>query len=272
MHQYDFLYLVEEYLHWLWQLVKLLAPFIDPDQEPERPPDWWYEYFEWWEWYYPLRNNNWRPTENVCRNALWALRRLLGRWITEEAEYRRDQAVSAVRQFTGHVREGYSTFEAWVGAVSARVGSGISGWAWDLSQAAQRLYSWLPEDIRQNITTWVDKLRGVQEEVWSWVLARYEEARQFAYDARSWINNLGQTVRDWWEEAHALLDDFRRDPFGFITERLGSPWRKLVTFAEEAIDYYYNLWSQYAKRLAEFLDNPLLWLYDRVESFLVERW
>jgi len=269
VHEFGFTDILGWLFHGVYQLIRYIAPYISPDPETGSPPSWWYRFWTPGDWYWNLDGNqvpNWDWIWRWRLAAYW----LLEAWIQEIGEWAWDYAVDVVRYFTGYVRHNYSTFENWCAALRSRTGTWVPWWASDLANAAQALYLWLPESIRSGWESWAQIWDTIKDDVWGWVQDRYEEARQLAYDAINWITDLGQAVRTWYDIAHNWLDDFRSDPWGHVTGWLGEPWQKLVTFCTGALTFFYNLWGTYAPDIGAFWDNPLLWLYDRAEDFVLD--
>lgn len=277
------------------QKIRDLMPdwVIRAEKMAKMPPSWWYKFKRWEEWYYatdadgyPLAH--WFPAYFDC---CWSW---LGLWVDEVGKWAYEEAVAIVRQFTGLVQFGYSTFQGWITALWDRVGGFVPWFADSIADAAIKLYNWLPYEIRSGLKSWADLFTGIINQVHQWAQDRYDDVRNWYYGLRVQIQDWIIQVRGWWLMAHDFLDDFRHNaenrvrewlggawqwlvnfwnnPVGTITGYLGETWTKLYTFARDCLTFWYNLWGQYATDIGAFWGNPLRWLYDRVEDFLVSRW
>jgi hypothetical protein len=163
-----------------------------------------------------------------------------------------------------------------------------------LADAVTKLYGWLPPEIRAGIRSWTELFGSIIDQVQQWAQDRYDGARAWYEGTRLTIEAWVGEIRSWWQTAAGWLDDFRynakarvlawlgatwswlealwNDPFGVITGYLGETWTKLYSFARDCLTFWYNLWGQYGSEIGAFWGNPLRWLYDRVESFLVSIW
>ncbi|GAI57306.1 unnamed protein product, partial [marine sediment metagenome] len=108
-----------------------------------------------------------------------------------------------------------------------------------------------------------------------------------------WYVEMGVALTEWWEWARDALSEIVADVYAWLTRSLGaawdflvwfwgdpgsalasllSPWwAKLVTFTTDCLDFWYNLWGSYAEDLAEFLADPLDFLWDHGEAWLNRR-
>ena len=266
---------------------------IRSDTMDKMPPDWWYKFKQWERWYYATDVDG-RPLPhwfNVYFDCCWSW---LGFWIQEVGDWAWEKALDLVRLFTGFVQFGYATFESWVTAIRNRVGTYVPWFANSLAHATYRLWQWLPPEIRDGIQTWQAIWGNIINTVQQWAQSRYDDVRGWYWGARRTLERWVNDLHSWWQYAHGWLDDFRHnaearvrqwlggawswlvafwnDPYGAITGYLGETWNKLYSFARDALVFWYNLWGQYSEEIGEFWSNPLRWLYDRVEDYLVEKW
>jgi len=72
-------------------------------------------------------------------------------------------------------------------------------------------------------------------------------------------------------EAWSFLIWFWSDPTGAIASWLSPYWDVFITFAQDCLDYWYNIWGSYAEELAEFLEDPMEFLWDVGEDWLNQR-
>jgi len=266
---------------------------IRSDTMDKMPPDWWYKFKRWERWYYATDADG-RPLQHwfpVYFDCCWSW---LGFWIEEVGDWAWEKALELVRLFTGFVQFGYATFESWVTAIRNRVGTYIPWFSTSLADAARLLYNWLPPEIRDGVKTWQAIWSDIIRVVHDWAMTRYDTVRSWYWGARQTLEGWVSDLRSWWLAAASFLDDFRynaearvrqwlggawdwlvsfwNNPFGTITGYLGETWNKLYAFARDALEFYYNLWGQYSQEIGAFWSNPLRWLYDRVEDYLVEKW
>jgi len=289
---YSWLDLLQWYLHWLWQYIREIAPFIAPTAEAEIPA-FWFEYFSANDWLWNV-DDDWVPNETCIRNALWALRRLIRRWIEEYVDYIKEVTINYVQSSTGSVLHLFDTFSDWIENLWVKVGLVIPWWCDDVVDGLGDLYGWLPPVIRTAVNTWDDIWDGIKTAVKDWAKDRFDDAKVKALNAWSWVWNTGYSLKDWWDAAAQWLDDFRLNAVARVKGYLGAAWTTLSTFATEACGFYYNLWGGWATDIADFFENcgsywyqvwlsyadsltsfladPPGYIYDRIEDELCKRW
>lgn len=278
---------------WVKWLIFILVPGLSPPYQSVHPPSWFQYTYKDQVWKDNLDSNN-RPTLNFCKyyiRAVWNyfLHRIQGQW--EDAI---GGAQRVIMNGLGALRHGYGTYSDWIEGVFARVGQGALTWADDLLAAANRLYLWLPEGIRQGLHSWEDIFLYWYGQAKLWVVQQFGSALAAASNAWDWVVASGQAIKAWYEHVRTWVLDWAEnagervwgllgaagrwllsawgDPWGTITGILGPAWSSLVSWADGPLNYYYNLWGSYATMLGEFLADPLGWLYDRAETELVRRW
>ncbi|GAH26761.1 unnamed protein product [marine sediment metagenome] len=263
--------ILEWYLHGIWQNVLIWIPLLRPSPEPYYPPQFWYEYWPRAWWNYGLDSTR-RPDANWVWRWLTAVKEAFRVKVQNVGDVARDAAAVIVRYWLGYVQGAYTTFQAWIMAVEGRVGWWIPGWASNLADAAQRLYNWLPSAIRYSWQTWDQIWENIKASVRAWARARYDAAVGWASASWNWVTGWGNVFISWYNAAYLWLRAFQADPVGMVIGWLGPQWARLVRFALDCLDFWYNLWGSYAAILADFLADPLGWLYDRAEDELVRRW
>lgn len=234
--------------------------------------------------------------ETVCQYYLYNWRHYVSeawdRLTQERVEWARNAAVNIVRTFTGWVQHGYANFAAWIEAIRNRVGTWVPYFASHLAGAIQITWGRLPTVIRDGRRTFTEWANGLIDDATDWIEGAINAAKKIANDAWNWITSTGSTLKDWWDAAHAWLDDLRsnfttrvkgalgsvwgwlvafwNDPYGTVAGWLGDAWRKVLTFSKGAFTFWYNLWANYADDLGEFLTNPFQFLYERAEDWIIE--
>ena len=294
-HRYSLGSIIGWAVYWVWQWIRYLLPdiIIRPDRVGSNPPYWWYSFASWSDWAYCVGYDG---IPRACwydhyREALIAA---LGAWVSEVGDWASSAATNAVKGWLGYIWYGYSSFSSWLLALWRRVGEVLPGWAYNVADALNRLYLWIPSQIRYGLQSWSSLFDSITNGVKDWVRSIYDYARGRALAAWDWIIASGQTLTWWYNSAHSWLDDFRynasvrvrgwlgsawdwlvgfsQNPAGVILAQLGVAWIRLRLFAENAVTFYFNLWSEYASEIGEFWGDPLGWLYDRAEDYLVSKW
>jgi hypothetical protein len=294
-HRYSIGQIAGWTLDGVWQWIRKEVPdwIIEPRHVSRGPPGWWGSVKTWGDWYYCVASDG-HPQSCWFSNYIDACWKLLGKWIDEAADDVGDAVSGAVRSWVGYVQGGFSNFSDWIKWLQGLTGGYLPWWASSLADAADRLYWWLPAEIRQGYTSWSDLWEGIKASVRDWARARYDDAKAWADGAWQWVLNQGATLKGWYDAAGAWLDDFRQnaservrgwlgtawdwivgfwnDPYGTITGTLGDSWEALKTAARDALPFWYNLWGSYADEIGAFWGDPLGYLYDRVEDFLSDKW
>lgn len=183
----------------------------------------------------------------------------------------RDWAVDIIRATLGVLSAGYGTFAHWINSHDLKIGGVLPWWCFNLIDGLAQLWDRLPEPIRDRIKSWADWLDAFLQGVRNWAQDRYDAFRKFADDAWKWVAGAGQTLHNWWNTAHVWLDDWRSNWWTRIKDKLGSPWTQLITFASGSLMFWYNLWSGHGSDIGGLLSDPLRWLYDRVENWILEK-
>jgi len=258
-------------LRGIGQLALDLIPLLSPWPEHGPPPNWW-----WWtcgvqDWY-SHRDRNDVPDRAFIESWLRAAWAALGHWIEEIGDYARDQAGDRVRGWIGYVQYGFSNFSQWIQATYLRLGNGMVWWSDTAIHALDKLYQWLPPEIRLGLRSWAATWDWIVDRAKSWVQATYNLAISLGSQAWGWAITTGNRLDGWYQSAHGVLDEFRANPSGFILSRLGPTWGLLTGFALSALPFYVGLWGSHASELANFLADPAGWIYDRLEAYLERIW
>jgi hypothetical protein len=270
-HAYALIDIASWTLHWIVQKILDIVPLVEPAPESSTPPSWWYKHYSYYDYVYALRTGN-VPSSELCDRALRCLWLVLGDWVEEVGKWSRDEARSWTRVITGFVPSRYSNLAAWSGFLESVTGGWVPNWTTSLASGLARLWYLLPQSVRDGAASWPSLFAQARDDAISYIRSLYDVFTQYAYGAYYYVLTTGEELKQWYNGAHTLLDEFRVNPAAFIVARLGDTWSRLSSFDRDALIFYYNLWSLYAKTLAEFLADPLGWLYSRAERFLVERW
>lgn len=260
---------------------------------PHDPPGWWYNWFSWGDWWNGS-DNDYHPFPDLGNKWLVGCWRLLEDFISESARWFTSEVNNSLRGLLGNLPGYFASFGAWVQILSDRLGSGFMYWAGDLFEAVNRLYSWIPNEVRLGGVSWSSLFDIVKGTVWGWVLARYESARDQASQSIAWLSQWGNQIAGWYQRNQAWLADFashptavivaalgpawswlenfQRNPTGFVLGVLGTTWARLVTFDQGPLTYLYNMWSQYRNVLSDFLADPGAWIMARIEAELNRIW
>ena len=268
---YSFHTVASNVVHGVTQAVKVVVPLVSPDAENANPPAWWFLYWNWSDWWSNLDSNR-RPNLDWCFHWTVGSLRLVGAYAESVADNARDAAKNTVRQWIGYARHGFSNFSDWVDNLWGKIGAASFSWASSLTDAATWLRGRLPQTIREGLQSWQSIWDGIKNAAIDWARARYEDARAWASGAYTWVLGTGETLRNWHARAQVWVDDFRQNTYTRVTGLLGATWTRLVTFAGGSLTFWNNLWGSHADDIGKFFGNPLQFLYDRAEDFLVSRW
>jgi len=240
--------------------------FINP---PESAPECWLWSYGGWLWRSLRANRDARGTWTgmMLQAAANGFERLAN-WARDNG---RDRAVDFIRGIIGTLASGHATFSSWITFLSSKLGGYLPAWCSTAVDGLNQIWDRLPWQIRDRVLSWSAWIDGFLSSVRGWVQARYDQFRNLASQAWSWITASGEMLRNWWSGAHAFLDDWRLNWWSRIVAKLGSPWTQLVTFASGSLMFWYNLWTTYGAQIGGLLSNPFQWLYDRLENWILER-
>lgn len=258
-------------LHGLGQKALDLIPLVDPWAEPNYPPTWWYNYDSASNWRAHL-NGRYIPDTWLIDQYLRYCWRMVGFYAEEVGTWAKGEWETWVRGVVGYVLYSYENFSKWIDAVGTRLGAGMVSWGLNAVDALWKVWNWLPAEVRSNLQSWATFLTFWIQKAKDWVVATYNEYITWGTNAWAWVIATGRVLRDWWDVAHALLDEFRANPTGFILARLGEAWSWLVWFRNNCLGFYASLWSLYASDLAAFLADPAGWIWSRLEAYVERIW
>jgi len=246
---YSFSECVGIWWHGKWQAVLLAIPLIKPEREGNKAPAWFRHWVPTWLWAYWLDDDR-RPTTTWLYWYDYAAHNTFLSWFDDLKNRAVSDSLYWVAGWTGKPKHGYYTLEQWLEAVWTRVQSSLPEWIRQVSGA---------------ITTAYNDLKV-------WARSRYDDALAKVATLWTWLDTVGSLLRAFYDATHTWITNFKENPAGVILGVLGGTWGRLVTFDQGALSYFYNLWGSYRQTLAEFIVDPLGFLYDRAELFLVNKW
>ena len=270
-HQYSMWQIASWIAHWQAQHIRDKAPYISPASEYGGPPTWWHYFYTQWDWW----NNfyaNYVPTPSLINLACRGTWRLIGLWVDEVGDWAKDTAQDVVRGWIGYVKYGLVTFSDWIYWLEGVTGIYVPWWALSLADAATRLHNWLPSDIRSALISWYDKFLGWYNAANAWALGQFQAARNWVANTAPWLLTGYNTVRAWYDNVANWVTNFRNDPYGTVVGWLGGAWTAWTGVCTGIVDFYNNVWQPFKVDVFAFFDHPMLFLYDKVEDYLCERW
>jgi hypothetical protein len=270
-HRFDLGEIIAWILHGLWQTILDLIPLVDPWPESFTPPPWWTTWNSGSDWSAHLDWQN-RPDSHLIECWIRGSWRNLGVWVEEVGAWARDSAKDGVRSWIGWARDGWDRFDDWIDSIGIRVGRWLPYWSESVIDGLNKVWDWLPFEIRHNWLSWGEIFDALVERARQWVRDAYAWLISQGWAAWLWVVAIGFAIRDWWDDARSTLDEFRANPGAFILSRLGTLWDRLRWFSDNALDFYVNLWSTHARDLVDFLADPPGWMYDRLEAYLERLW
>lgn len=222
---------------------------VKPEREGNKAPAWFRAVYPAWYWAYYLDSDD-RPTHIWLKNYFHASERLVKTWLEDLRGRAVTDAGQWVWSWTGGPRHGYSTLADWLDAAWTRVQSELPDWIWQVSGA---------------ITTAYNDLK-------TWARSRYDAALPKVATLWTWLETTGSLLSAFYDGVGTWIANFKQNPSTVILGVLGGTWARLVTFDQGALSYFYNLWGSYRQTLADFIADPLGYLWDRAEGFLLSKW
>ena len=145
-------------------------------------------------------------------------------------------------------------------------------WAINLADGVTRLYMWLPSDIRSAATSWYDKLRGWYDAANAWAWGQFQAAKDWVANNAPWAIDWINFLINWYNAVGQWIVNFRNNPYGTIVGWLGSAWNAWIGIRNEIVNFHNNVWQPFKADMFAFFDHPMLFLYDKTEDYLCERW
>jgi hypothetical protein len=271
MHTYS----IDQIIGWLrdglWWFVLSTIGLARFAVVPSQPPAWWYRWWSYQDWY-GGSDDDWHPGRELAERYILGAWRLLGEWVDESAEKFASSALTLARALIG-------TLPGWAGTVARglvalldRIGEGVLIWASNAIQAAQRLYDWLPLEIKVAGMSWATLFEFVKNSVKSWVQTTYA---QFVSDARTaieWARNQGTFLVTWYNSVGNWLTAFKLSPKSLIDSLYGSGLAAAIHLATDAGPWLYSLWAIYHAEVSAFVADPGAWIKARLEAELNRIW
>ncbi len=246
---YSFSEVIGIWWHGRWQAVLLAIPLIKPGREGNKAPAWFRVWYASWVWAAYLDSDR-RPTEQWRLFYDFAARGLFYSWLDDLRGRAVQDAANRVWTWTGGPRHGYPTLADWLQAAWVRVQSELPEWIWQVSGAITTAYN------------------GVI----AWARARYDDSLAKVATLWTWLQVTGSLLGAFYNEVGTWIANFAQNPRLVILGVLGGTWDRLITFDQGALSYFYSLWGSYRQTLADFLADPLGWMYDQAEDFLLSKW
>jgi len=268
---YSFSECIGIWWHGKWQAVLLAIPLIKPEREGNKAPAWFRHWVPDWLWAYWLDDDR-RPTTTWLYWYDYAAHNTFLSWFNALADRAINDSLYWVAGWTGKPKHGHYTLEGWLEAIRTRVGSWVPGWTTTLAVGLDALYWKLPVSIRGGYGSWSDLWDAIKDAVKDWARVRYDAFRVLAQAGWNWITGPGSRLSAFYDDTHTWITNFKENPAGVILGVLGGTWQRLITFDQGALSYFYNLWGSYRQTLADLIADPLGFLYDRAEQYLVNKW
>lgn len=268
-------------------------PLLTPPSVDRSPPWQWFRYAGWSEWLH-RDDNNGGPDETWLQT--W-FRMIFGEALllaVDEAKPYVRRIRDALRDLIGSIRSQFGSVSGWLNWLEALLGYPLPWWASTVNRGLLWLRGKLPAGIREAWQTWDSIFDGIAEGVRAWVRGVYDHFRVLASNTWDWVLQKGRAVFYWYGQVSDFVNNFRSNPYGMLVAWLGTAWNwllgfyhngrgqvlawlgpdihKLLLFGRDASTFYYNLWSRGWRTLSEFVDEPLNYLYRKIERMLIDRW
>jgi hypothetical protein len=271
----------------------LEIPGLSPARETGGPPQMWLDYFSELDWYAMLTPDLY-PTSPWIELWNTAVLRTLSGWIVEVGDWAVGQAEWRIDETFGFLPLAFSTFSDWIVSIAVLVGTVLPSWARDALDGLKQLWERLPVEIRELWIDWYTWINGFVDEIKTWAQNRYDLFVDYASSAYDWVVLVGDALRQWKESVEEEIQSVADDPIAWVEDKLGDAWvwlvwffgdpasvivqlftphlDRLLLFSSDCLTFWYDLWGSHSDTLASFLNNPLGWIYDRVEDELIDRW
>lgn len=285
--------LVDWFFYGFIRYVVYWIPLLTPPSVNRAMPWQWLKYSSIWIWLQKGANKG-GPTEAWLQDWFRMIfgEALLLAEITAMPYV--DRAKEVLESAIGSVASGIGSLSAWIGQVQGWLGLPLPWWSGTVHNGLTWLRGKLPQGIRDAWQTWDGIFDGIKSYARDWVMARYEQAKTWARTAFDWAVNAGQSLITWRNRVAGWIDAFVANPYGTIVGYLGYAWQwlsgfqvngraivlgwlgpniyKALKFARDCSVFYYNLWHRGWRVLADLVDDPVEYLYSRIERMLVDRW
>lgn len=284
---------VSYFFHGVLQSVLLWAPIVEPLMEPLVPYEFFADCEEFYSQWASLLDENRRPTDNFMSlywDCIWSI--LIFR-IEDRIWVITRYATDWIAYVIGELPLLYISIAEWIQHFIDQIGDVLPDWADDITSGLARLWELIPEPIRDGLLTWAEFLATAPEAIQEWVRELIGQTIEWALELWDWYESIGYTLTVWWEWAQALLSEIVEDAYAWLARTLGGAWAfliwfwtnptgavtswlspwwgRLMTFATDCLEYWYNIWGRYAEDLADFLSDPMEFLYNLGEEWINER-
>lgn len=187
-------------------------------------------------------------------------------WIKNAADNVARPLVNALSGLLGSLLHGYATFSNWIESIRNIVGTYVPWWTTTLAAGLVWLRLKLPGAIRDATSTWSDIWEDIKTAVKDWAKTRFDAAMTWVANTApgvvTWINTLGA----WYNLVSAWVNAFKDNPYGTIAGTLGAAWDFLSGSWTGLRNFYNTVWVPFKVDLHDFLDHPMLFLYDLVDD------
>ena len=234
-------------------------------------PQWWLEVNQY-QWIWDVTLDDGIPNYSFGVYYRGAARIHFDNWVSDKANRAADLVNVAIRATLGFVQHTYTTFQDWIEAIWDRVGDYTPSWATSLVDAAVKLYDWFPEAIVNAWKSWDTIWAEIKGDVWSWALARFDDAKNWVANNAPWVIDWINFLATWYDAVGTWVTNFKSNPYGTVAAILGLAWTFLAGSYVGLQNFYNNVWVPFGATLHDFLSDPLMWMYDRVEDELIRRW
>lgn len=241
-------------------------------------PTWFTCGWAWWElWDYNLKDCA-TYRKKCIPNSAFALhfrnvaKDRLADWIKNAAKGLVDVLNDAIDLILGPLLHAYTSFSNWIESIRNIVGTYVPWWTTTLAAGLVWLRLRFPTAIRDATSSWDDIWDGIKAAVADWAKLRFDAAVAAGTDAWDWVFSTGEWLNNWWLGIREFLDDFFTFHVARVQEWLGDPWAFLAGAWPELRIFYNAVWVPFGVTLYEFLADPLLWIYDRIEDELIRQW
>jgi hypothetical protein len=268
----------------------LLREFIEVGHSP---PEWWLRWFSWADWYYGS-DGNWHPLPGLGEKVIIGCWHLLDAYLDEAA----DNSAGEILKFIGNI---IGTLPPWAANIATglwtlfyRVGDAAVIWADSATDAVNRLYAWLPVEIKMAGLSWASLFDNAVNQAKAWALLFYASTVIRAFGAYDWIATQGLILVTWFNDHAGWLVDLQVNFTARVVAQLGATWTWLVSFklnpkavvdalygaglgmaikiANDAGTWLYALWSNYHSELSAFLSDPGGWIVARAAEEVDRLW
>lgn len=271
MHAYSIDQLVEWFREGMTWYVLSLTPLRVLVVVPHDPPVWWYRWYSRGDWDYNS-DDNWHPYPYLAWLFIRGVWRLLGEWIDESAAYLATRTLTFLLAVIGSLPNWAQSVAHGLAALFNRIGEGAVFWASNVNQGLQRLFDWLPDEIKWGGLSWSTLFEFVKSSVKAWIIATYDAARQRAFLVYDWVVATGGVLVAWYNAQHDKLQTFLDNPRAFIIAALGVDVVTAMTLARDIGAWLYNFKSLYSKDVGEFFADPGAWIVDRILAEVKRIW